>query len=255
MLTTQGSESHQVYCLPEDKPDDCDQASFDELAQVFDGPSCPAEQRSSRQIRAGPPAYLSVPQFRKCLGEHTLPGATHTELCLLPSKPADCPAESWDRIGKVFVGDKCLQNQQTRKARARAPAYLSVPNFQACLGVLQRPGESHTEWCLPAQKKPDCPDSSWQTLVKVFEGDKCAQEQRKSRVLVPMLQNLLFAFVSDVVVTRLESLGLTFSQVCLIFASKSGALFYPILPYFTCNHKTSLKKLSVSITLAFMHQQ
>jgi hypothetical protein len=62
-------------------------------------------------------------------------------------------------------------------------------------------------------------------------------------------------FVSDVVATKLESLGLTFSQVCLIFASKSGALFYPILPYFTCNHKTSLKKLSVSITLAFMHQQ
>ena len=176
----------QVYCLPQSKPNDCDPVSFEELKRVFDGLGCPVEKRA-RQSRAGPPAYLSVPLFRKCLGEQTKPGDSHSELCIPTSKPADCPAESWDKLAKVFVGDKCLPNQQGRQGRAGPPEYLSVPNVNDCLGRLQRPGETHQEWCLPKQKKTGCPDSSWERLLKVFHGDQCLkQQQRVSRAAVAL---------------------------------------------------------------------
>jgi hypothetical protein len=44
------------------------------------------------------------------------------------------------------------------------PAYLSVPDFNACL-ALEQEGTQITR-CLPAQQQASCPDSSWQALLK-----------------------------------------------------------------------------------------
>ena len=182
LLTEQSSETHQGYCLPDAKPDDCEQESFEELKNVFQGPSCPVQRKSFRQLNAGPPAYLSVPLFEKCLGEQQKPGDTHIERCLPPAQPSECPKPSWDQISVVFDGDKCKEARTGRQSGP--PKYLSVPNFKLCLGEHQKPGNTHTERCLPKQKPANCPQASWDSLVEVFVGDKCNEQQRESPHIV-----------------------------------------------------------------------
>ena len=61
-----GTSSH--LCLLIEKPDDCPQESFDKLHEVFKGDVCEG-QIPVIGIDSLPPAYLSVPQHRDCLGK------------------------------------------------------------------------------------------------------------------------------------------------------------------------------------------
>ena len=65
-----GTSSH--LCLLIEKPDGCPQESFDKLHEVFEGDLC---EEQDFPILGGPeslpPAYLSVPNHRDCLGKKT----------------------------------------------------------------------------------------------------------------------------------------------------------------------------------------
>ena len=49
-----------------------------------------------------------------------------------------------------------------------APEYLSIRNFQDCLGT------KNTQWCLPVQKPNLCLQESWVRLQSKFEGEPCS---------------------------------------------------------------------------------
>merc|ERR1712168_751324 len=53
----------------------------------------------------GPPGYLSVTGWEKCLGNYTPSTADHSEYCLPNSKPNPCNQNSWEQLKDVFQGD------------------------------------------------------------------------------------------------------------------------------------------------------
>ena len=56
-------------------------------------------------INGLPPAYLSVPNHRDCLG--TVNSSRGGHLCLLKSRPWNCPQESFEQLQEIFLGDFC----------------------------------------------------------------------------------------------------------------------------------------------------
>jgi hypothetical protein len=46
-----------------------------------------------------PPEYLSVPDFKKCLGTKNM--GTWKSWCLPKEMSASCPADSWDKLNKI----------------------------------------------------------------------------------------------------------------------------------------------------------
>jgi len=173
-----GSSSH--LCLLLQKPLNCPDESFHKLHQVFKGGVC--RDQNMKRIIGGiggtPPAYLSVPKFKDCLGSHKKGSSMH--LCSLIQKPDGCPQESYDKLLEVFDGDLC-DNQPGLPhadnfpalggARALPPAYLSVPNHRDCLGSHKRGSSMHL--CSLIQKPENCPQESFDKLLEVFEGDLC----------------------------------------------------------------------------------
>ena len=67
--------------------------------------------------RALPPAYLSVPNFKDCMGRYRLGGSSH--VCLLLERPPNCPQDSFERLrqlGKVILSCRDThQNQPSKK--------------------------------------------------------------------------------------------------------------------------------------------
>ena len=63
----QGTSSH--FCLLLEKPVNCPQESFDALHEVFTGGVCNGQFPNIGGETSLPPAYLSVPQHRVCLGK------------------------------------------------------------------------------------------------------------------------------------------------------------------------------------------
>ena len=49
--------------------------------------------------RALPPAYLSVPNFKDCMGRYRLGGSSH--VCLLLERPPNCPHDSFERLRQL----------------------------------------------------------------------------------------------------------------------------------------------------------
>ncbi len=52
----------------------------------------------------------------------------------------------------------------------KEPEYLSVPNFQDCLGTKMGLGSSR---CMPAKRPSKCQTTSWQKLVALATFEKC----------------------------------------------------------------------------------
>ena len=67
--------------------------------------------------RALPPAYLSVPNFRDCMGSEMLGGSSH--VCLLLERPPNCSQDSFEqlrKLGKVILSCRDThQNQPGEK--------------------------------------------------------------------------------------------------------------------------------------------
>ena len=67
--------------------------------------------------RALPPAYLSVPNFRDCMGSEMLGDSSH--VCLLLERPPNCPQDSFEKLrklGKVILSCRDThQNQPGEK--------------------------------------------------------------------------------------------------------------------------------------------
>ena len=53
--------------------------------------------RLGEDASAGPPAYLSVPQFKDCLGHKNVNGGA-SFWCKLDKKPEKCPLDSWKQL-------------------------------------------------------------------------------------------------------------------------------------------------------------
>merc|ERR1711926_12703 len=54
---------------------------------------------------------------------------------------------------------------------AQAPAYLSIPSVEKCLGEKEIDGTTFA--CIPAERACGCPFDSWQQLMKNTELDPC----------------------------------------------------------------------------------
>ena len=127
-----GSSSH--FCLLIEKPQNCPQESFEQLHEVFMGDLCEDQDFPILGPDSLPPAYLTVPQFRDCMGKkqkdilnqskwlkdcslfiyNIESVSTGSEMkgssghfCLLIEKPDGCPQESFDKLHEVFQGDLC----------------------------------------------------------------------------------------------------------------------------------------------------
>jgi len=163
----EGTSSH--FCLLTEKPNNCPETSFDEIHRVFKGKVC-----RERQIILGgesslPPAYLSVPQHRDCLGSHWT--GSFSKFCKLLVKPASCPQESFDQIHEVFEGDICEDQFPILGGETSLPpAYLSVDGWKSCLRAFQA-SESHTEKCLPEVQPEDCTEEAFKRLQEIIFKD------------------------------------------------------------------------------------
>jgi hypothetical protein len=178
LLVHQVSGSHQEWCLPTARPKGCSQQTWDKLSLAWTtGIICAPPAPS--YVRAGPPAYLSVPGFKDCLDTHE-PSPSHSEFCLPRLKPISCAQLSWTELKGVFIGISCPVEKQTLPqligATTGTPAYLSVPSYYLCLNTYQVGSSSHSEYCLPQQKPADCPQRSWNQLQTVFHGIGCQPE-------------------------------------------------------------------------------
>ena len=74
------------------------------------------------------------------------------------------------------------KSRQIRRAplpQTVQPEYLSVSNFQDCLGEYK--SRDATYRCLPITKPAKCPEDSWTQLEEVFPGIACPKEDRKRR--------------------------------------------------------------------------
>lgn len=164
-----GASALSEYCLPRNKPNSCPESSWKQLLRVFKGIGCGPSTKQTR-LQVGAPQYLSVPQFRDCLGDHPSPTGSHTELCLPPFKPDNCPLKSWDNLqdDQVFTGVRCAAT------KINTPEYLLVPNFQDCLRVNEQ------QWCLPDSKPDDCSEDSWEQIQDSFPGSDCQSDSNES---------------------------------------------------------------------------
>ena len=68
--------------------------------------------RLGEDASAGPPPYLSVPQFKDCLGSKMDNGGA-SYWCKLDEKPEKCPLESWKQLHEAgeenaFKGSNCV---------------------------------------------------------------------------------------------------------------------------------------------------
>jgi len=173
-------------CLLIQKPEPCPQKSFDELNRVFEGDICNNQpglpHADNFPVLGGksslPPAYLTVPQYKDCLGSHKKGSSMH--LCLLIQKPEPCPQKSFDELNRVFEGDICNNQPGLPHAdifpvlggeSSLPPAYLTVPQYKDCLGSHKRGSSMHL--CSLIQKPEECPQKSFDKLLEVFEGDLC----------------------------------------------------------------------------------
>lgn len=57
-----------------------------------------------------PPKYLSVPNFELCLGEKDM--GTWTSYCMLKTRPANCPKESWKKLNELKGNDRLIDCQK-----------------------------------------------------------------------------------------------------------------------------------------------
>ncbi len=166
-----GASALSEYCIPREKPENCPDQSWMQLKRVFKGIGCGPSTKSSVETKGvlgvGAPAYLRVPAFRDCLGDHPSPSGSYSELCLPASKPEICPGPSWENLQDpdTFKGIRCALNNK----KHGVPEHLLVPNFQDCLS------SKNSEWCLPDERPDICSWGSWDDLLDVFEGDYCSE--------------------------------------------------------------------------------
>ena len=171
-----GTSALAEYCLPREKPTSCPSSAWQQLQDVFLGIGCESKDKSDSLVGVGAPPYLSVPDYRNCLGDHPSPSGTHTQLCLPVKKPDDCPPSSWNQLIKpeIFNGIRCALQDKNGYG---APEFLSVPGFKDCLSVNK--GAAYNEWCLPISKPNLCQAKSWDSLVELWreneEGAVCGQ--------------------------------------------------------------------------------
>ena len=60
--------------------------------------------RLGADASARPPAYLSVPHFKDCLGRQSVNGASFW--CKLDEKPEKCPLDSWKQLHEAGPGEE-----------------------------------------------------------------------------------------------------------------------------------------------------
>ena len=142
------------YCRPRRVPKGCPVPTWSQVNDVFKGDFCRPEKLVLGGLGTMPPKYLSVEGFDQCLNSHTVPGSSHSEFCLPPSKPKDCSLKSWKLVRESFDGIGCAP--AAIGANTGAPAYLSVPNFQDCLGSHQASQSHEQSWKLDFFLKNFC---------------------------------------------------------------------------------------------------
>ena len=175
--TDRSSPGQEVWCMPEKMPQDCPIDSWTMLKEKFTGDDCLASHIIiGDNLGALPPAYLSLPDFDRCLDVYQASGI-HTALCLPSMRHEDCSHSSWNDLKRSFDGiicpDKLLPPPQ---AWVGPPEHLLVPSFDSCLQDFQA-SPAHRELCLPRSKPGVCPEPSWLTLLDVFDGVQCPAEK------------------------------------------------------------------------------
>ena len=115
---------------------------------------------------------MSIIGHEKCLG--TYDAAPARLKCLPQDKPSACSNVAWNELVKVWEGQECPE-EIIGGIGGTPPAYLSVEGHEDCLGSYD--AAPARVKCLPSDKPAACKTDAWQTLVIVFEGDECPNEE------------------------------------------------------------------------------
>ena len=105
----------RAYCLPTERPESCPESSWNSLKSVWDGIECSNDNSS---IGLDAPAYLSVPDWKKCTDvlsskgvKNTSVATPHSEYCLPKEMPEMCPESSWNSLKSVWTGTTCQNSK------------------------------------------------------------------------------------------------------------------------------------------------
>ena len=138
--TPRGSFNSQ-YCLPTKRPFSCNQRSWNQLQNVFEG-DCPSQTgrvpgssfpTGGFVSGVGAPDYLSIPGYELCLKEYTPPGLSNSQYCLPTKRPFSCNQRSWNQLQRVFDGDCPLSG--SFEGRSNDNYYESFTNMQLRLNT------------------------------------------------------------------------------------------------------------------------
>merc|ERR1712172_440203 len=151
----------EEYCLPTSRLDGCPSSVWGQLKDEYDPnndiefvgapPGAPPIAGGPAPVGVGAPAYLDVPGFELCLGEHASSDSDHTEWCRPANKPEYCSQKAWDDLKTKFDGDCPVKVDPSE-----------IPGYDLCILETKIEIMPH---CLPFTYKPRyCSENSWKEI-------------------------------------------------------------------------------------------
>ena len=145
--------SHSQHCLPQRRPYNCAEQSWEGLQNVFEG-DCPVVSQAPPGFGGvGAPAYLSIPGFEQCLEEFIPVGTDHSENCLPHKKPYNCNQRAWEELQNVFEG-KCPHSSPVTdlKTLFECEKDFDCPlNIPHCNRMLSPTPSGKMGYCVPSR--------------------------------------------------------------------------------------------------------
>ena len=157
--------------------------------RVWNAVSLRSEKGASnrnKSVQGVPPPYLSIPNYKECLGTQAVGRSLSEELCLLDTKPNNCPQMSFDLLQEVFKGEVCRDQNQRQD--------ITVEGHSDCLGTQMIGGSK--QLCMLNQKPLKCPQKAFDTLREVFKGEVCRDQKQEQDIIAEGIVGLPPAYLS-----------------------------------------------------------
>ena len=109
----------RAYCLPTQRPESCPESSWNSLKGVWDGIECSNDNSS---IGLGAPAYLPVPDWKKCTDVPSSKGVKTRQLLLhivstaYPKRCQKCAQNHLGTLSRVYGQEPPVRIQNTKSA-------------------------------------------------------------------------------------------------------------------------------------------
>merc|ERR1719414_126246 len=186
-LESQNSDNGGTeVCLPLVPPTGCAQKTYDQIKEVFNNPCQLTMVEDDFGTLGGhtklggpsalPPVHLTIPNAMDCL--ETQPSENGGEEVCLPSFPInpDCTMATFDALRDKFTGETCKPIAIADDFGTLGglgglpPAYLSIPNFEDCVGSIKADEGEHNEICLHMEAPTGCTEEAYNSLLEHIFG-------------------------------------------------------------------------------------